>query len=715
VTAYVVFEIQNDGSLSNLSTVIAPGKSYTHTGLINGNVYSYIVQAIDAYGNTDGNTNAVSAMTFAGVSSAGNLGNAEATFYFNPGLTPQALSFNAYCATGGGAYVLAGSVAAPSSDLSVTSLTANTAYVCRVKAVNPAGIEDGNTATISITTRGYQGVVLASAYGPAPNAPTSPTAAQVSLTWQKFLGATNTTYYKVVRVNTGFTADMTASTFCTSATQTSCLVCWTVGGNSNGGTVNHCTDLNVAASPQQYDYLIASAPVGTPMNSTAWQLPVIDSPYRVTVPIPPANMVLVQQDSANFEMCQLMGKTSDPLNKQRCSYSGLGAVPYNTNPGNNPLNLPPNYYDFGYNLFVDRFGLGCAWTSTANGGFCGASHAAGNCFGNGAPASTIGVSGNVYYEYSNGMCYLNNGGTWTSGSGTGYPALATNAPGGSGYDVPPLVYVTQGGFWNICQGMVDPNYGPKRLMRRREFVAAAAWATATENSAMTTSYITGTLQGGSNLTITHACNTNNGNGITPGAFNTTDLANYSNTGTSVYATILGSNSTSACVSRYGAQDMIGNGTIFQSDMTGPCSGSGSSYVCGAGSSLDSGDLDFNTLPWDGVTGAPGGFGAVSWYFSSTPSYGSQFVAPLGLPLATTASSSLGGVPIGSSPGQFNPLLLEGAFFYQLAPAVATGRPFHGGGTFTSTDYASRFNLYFNVDVSTEMYYKEGARCAIPAE
>ncbi len=61
--------------------------------------------------------------------------------------------------------------------------------------------------------------------------------------------------------------------------------------------------------------------------------------FRITVPIPPANMVLSHRDSINYEMCSLMGKPTDPLNHQRCTYSGLAKNPYNSNPGNSPLNL----------------------------------------------------------------------------------------------------------------------------------------------------------------------------------------------------------------------------------------------------------------------------------------------------------------------------------------------------------------------------------------
>jgi hypothetical protein len=68
---------------------------------------------------------------------------------------------------------------------------------------------------------------------------------------------------------------------------------------------------------------------------------------RVTTPIP--NTVFVHRWMANTLVCQKLGKTPDIYNNARCAYSGLGAK--------------NNFYDMGYDLFVDRYELGADKTS----------------------------------------------------------------------------------------------------------------------------------------------------------------------------------------------------------------------------------------------------------------------------------------------------------------------------------------------------------------
>jgi len=87
--------------------------------------------------------------------------------------------------------------------------------------------------------------------------------------------------------------------------------------------------------------------------------------------VPDQYMVLVQRESVNYEMCNLMNRSTDPRKANHCQYSGLAATPY-TSSGNR-ISLPEGYYDFGYNLMVDRHQLACNWsrakaTSTCAGG-----------------------------------------------------------------------------------------------------------------------------------------------------------------------------------------------------------------------------------------------------------------------------------------------------------------------------------------------------------
>jgi len=713
VAGYQVYEVTATNT-NLLTTTGSTTMSYIATGLKNGSYHTYVVKAVNAAGVNDGNPTQVSALTYSGITSVTNIGNLEATVNFPS--AAAATKYNVYCGAGGAPPTLMATAVPPATSATVSGLTSYTAYACVVKAVNPAGAEDGNSILQQFATRSYQGVSLVQAYGNAPNAPSpQPTASQVTIVWPAFTGATSTTQYKLVRVALGAPIDATTTTSCTSSILGSCLVCSPTGAGSQT-----CTDTAVAPSPQQYDYLISSS-VGlasTPaLSSMAWSLPTTTPTYRVTVPIPPSNMVLVQRDSANYEMCFIMNKTSDPLNHQRCSYTGLGAVPYNSNPGNPALSsLSPNYYDFGYNVFIDRWEVGCPWTLATSGGNCGTDNVTpGNCFGYGAPSNSWGANGNVYYDTDYGGCYMNIGGTWSISTSLSTNAnllvASTNAPGGSGWDIPPLTNTSQQSGWNTCRATVDPNYGPKRLMRRREFIVAAAWPIATDPGGA--SFTASAMVNDSPLPTTHGCNVDWGASITTGPFNTTDLA-IASTGNAPGSVIIGSGSTSSCVSRTGAQDLVGNVFEFTSEQVGACTGA-PNYTCLPGISIDSGDLDINNLAWDGVTGGPGGVSLGNWSLSTANSYGYKVVAPLGLPLAKTASASLGGMTLGSPGiGDFNPsYLLRDYFSSPIGSTTSSPRVSMVGGAYNSQYESGRFMWDFNDTAYANSL--AGFRCALPAD
>ncbi len=434
------------------------------------------------------------------------------------------------------------------------------------------------------------------AYGDATNAPTAPATKQVTLTWLPFTNATASSQYKLLRVAQNQIFDTSASSACTSATTTTCLVCTKTGTASQS-----CVDTNVALSPQQYDYGIEDS------SATSY------TPVRIRIPVPPDNMVLVQRDAANYEMCQLLQKISDPFNHQRCDYSGLGAVPYNSNPGNSPLSLPATQYDFGYNLFVDRWQVGCNW-SVGTGLNTPCTGAVGNCFGAGAPPG-IGTIGSIYYDTTFNACYINVGGAapWTRSdiaTPVQFAAMATLNPGANGGHRPPLGFITQQGAFNTCQTFNVPTYGPKRLLRLREYIAAAAWNWLPNEPAGTlTDAQIGTLEAGDGTGTSHTagqyyCASDSAAGFVGGNFNVTDYAGDATSTTPIFN--IGSLATSKCVSRYGMQDFVGNNANWLSDNLTACSVA--THKCfGTTATYDSGNTDLATYNFDGVTG-PGGLG-----------------------------------------------------------------------------------------------------------
>lgn len=534
-----------------------------------------------------------------------------------------------YCKTLGGSYPaspMATITTTGPNSYTLTGLASGRTYTCKAVAYYGSLLIDNSTTTTTFQTlsygpSNYNGVILVQALGDAPTVYVSgmPKNKRVIINWKYFGSSeTATQSYALVRTSAGGTINMTTSTACTSTTTNSCLVCT----KTNVIGSQYCEDTNIGGPPNKYDYtvaLLSSDGAAEEFPSSGFS----DVPYRINVPIPPENMVLVHRDSANYEMCALMGRTSDPLNHQRCSYSGLGAVPYNTGPDKPALNLPTNYYDFGYNLFIDRWEAGCNWSLTSNT----------------APGSE-GAEGDVLFELDNPLCRIKIEGvfrTLGSTSVTIYDthriAAYTNSPSLT-KKVPPHLGLNQEAAHSTCQALVDPYYGKKRLLRKREFIAASAWPTSIGEYGYISDVAAAGVEAGSDHSTsagTFRCNSDNASGITLQTFNTSGYELYRDVTygpSTLYGFTIGSQGTKNCISRFGAQDMIGNVYEWLSDQLGTCSAA--SHTCtGITSTLDNGNTDLNNFQFDGSQG-PGGTSLTYWTFESN--VGQYFSTPLGLPL-----------------------------------------------------------------------------------
>lgn len=612
-TKYKIYEVLGDGTLTAVGQVNVPGTFFYHTGLTPNTYHTYRVKAVDANGATDTNTVNKTAFTYAGVISAAATGTTSATVNFT---SVGAGHSNARIyATARGTTTLVATALNTATSANVTGLNPGTTYSFTVKSVDFSSVEDSNTVTASAQTTTtwttkYQGPMLVKAFGDSPNAPSgTPQTRQVSITWVAFVSSSSSTSYSLVRAAKGETIDTTTTTVCTSSLSTSCQVCSVTGSGAKT-----CTDTNVAASPAAYDYVVT-------LNNNSWpeEIPNTgsDSAYRITVQIPPDNMALVHRDSVNYEFCQNLGRTSDPLNHQRCAINGasmIGATPYNTGPGRTPLNLSTAYYDFGYNIFFDRWEAACNWTPQAEGGMCGASAVAGNCYGAADPVSTIGTDGNVYYRADVGSCWVKQSGAWVAVNSpsmtTANRVLAYTINPSSTYRKPVMVFLDQNRAWDTCQAIEDINYGKKRLPRQREWRAAAAWAYLSGEAGALTDTEIDTYERGNAGATTHTtlayCNSTSHTGLTAAAFNTSELAG--DTGDVVRSFVIGSNGTKNCVSRFGLQDMAGNVFEWASDYiirdanTGTGTGTQSLLDTGNGYQLG---FDMNGVNFDGTIAVGG--------------------------------------------------------------------------------------------------------------
>lgn len=148
-----IFSVAVDGSSTAIATIPATLTSYINTGLTANTQYSYIVQSVDGSGHLDGNQNIVTAMTYAGVTSA--VSNSTTSTTFNFPAPAMSSGVNLYCHYLGETDTLVGSTSNSStSSLTITSgLIPETYYTCHVQAVSLlTGLEDTNTATISLIT-----------------------------------------------------------------------------------------------------------------------------------------------------------------------------------------------------------------------------------------------------------------------------------------------------------------------------------------------------------------------------------------------------------------------------------------------------------------------------------------------------------------------------------------------------------------------------------
>jgi hypothetical protein len=699
VSAYRIYSLEYDPKTANNAWAVVeevgPGvNSYVHSDLTAGQIYSYMVAAIDTDLVEDGNKKQLSTVAFDGISSARTTGTSTATVTLNTATGSfDEVRVYAQPSRVGGTKKLVATVKGNVDSINVTGLHSGVKYKFSVQAyMDYLSAEDGNDAYIEAQTNSdsfgggglydsysYRGVMAVQAMGDAPNAPAPPTARQVRITWPAFQGATSTMKYRLVRATTTSTLDATTLITCTATTTKSCIVSCT----NTGGGPQTCTDTNVAAPPITYNYVITQVKKD---NATGeeWveELPPLSpTDFQIKIPIPSNYMVLIQRDAANYEMCVQLGTTSDPRNHQRCIYGGIAQTPYNSGPGKPPLSFTPGYYDFGYNLFVDRFRVACNWTR--NSPSCGPNGCIGitNPTSTAAPNNALGADGDVYFALNptyGQNCYYKQGASWTAvGLLTDNDQIrkaVTIDPGVDGdKHNPQMDYMSGGGAYNICHSQTS-DYGNKRLMRRREHVHAAAFATLVgepnaitdkveENNLRTGAYNASLNQGGQ-LPGYYRCpqNPSSTNNLTPPT-TVADLVAPTNTRAQIpyvganpqfynymsSAYFIGTISTSNCVSRWGSQDPL------SSDITNHNAVFSDSFIrtsdvsvypatfAAVASDYDSGVVyDWGTYAFDGIIGIAQG-NATSGFFSSdmTTTLAAtypRFILPLGVPINSAGST-----------------------------------------------------------------------------
>jgi hypothetical protein len=692
-SAYRVYGVK--GTKLTLLTTLAPSvHSFIDGSVTWGTIYTYIVRAVDSEGVEDTNNVKVSSLAWGSIASVNAVSRTKIQVNFVSSVT-VADEVRIYIQpASGGDKTLAATVTGNDTVVNLDSLRTGYKYKISAQAyISSLGKEDGNDVSREVTTNtlGYHdedastakwlGVMNVRAFGASPSAPVhpskperTPTIEQVDLFFRSFTGLGSATVYAVTRAAEGQTLDTSVEDTCDSSTLTSCRVkCTASSTTMTGSGVLWCKDDRVAPSPARYRYTMS---IVTTESGESWTEPVpvndLDR-YSILVPIPPPNMVLVHRDAVNYEMCGQMNVPIDPTRHNRCPYTGIGAIPYNSGPEKPALNLEYGYYDFGYNLFEDRFPQACKWTRAVDGGNCGVGGSSGDCIGmlggsGTAPSNSIGTEGNVFqalWNTTEHACYYKTATAWVksrdvlpqlSNGASILASMYTSNPGANASKVVPATENTTAyAAWTSCQGDVDANYGPKRLPRMREWRGFNTFATNVDDQFKVTYNQSVTIYNGGNF---------DSNGYRcPAGISTTNYPGYPTTVASMLSPsnelmqiYSGGNwngrgfQTSAisnvdCQSRYGAMNVRMQADAYTSDTFNM--DSSTTTVTGTNSSLDSGNRDLlqdinggqTGFVVNYATGTASGTTSYNLNIYSGSSGAVNFVAlPLGMPILSTTSS-----------------------------------------------------------------------------
>ncbi|MBL7543704.1 MAG: hypothetical protein JNL11_07795 [Bdellovibrionaceae bacterium] len=692
VTSFKVYRYSGK-NLNLLATLSNTTKGYIDGSVTWGVIYTYIVRAVDKNGVEDDNTNKVSALSWSGVASAQALNRSTIQVNFSNAVAViDEVRIYIQPASGGDKELIK---TVTGSDVSTEISGLKTGFKYKVSAqayVASLKKEDGNEATFEVSTNtlGYHdenasiskwlNVVNLRAFGASSAAPVhpvfperTPTAELVELSFKSFNGMDAGTTYVVTRVSENTYLDTSSEVPCDTTTKTSCRVkCSSSSYTMTGSGILTCRDEKAGPSPARYRYTMS---VQHSSGTLTWVEPLpkdnLDN-FSVVVPMPPANMILVQRDAVNYEMCGQMNAAVDPKNHNRCPYTGIGAIPYNSGPGKPALTFVSGFYDFGYNLFEDRFPLGCNWTKGSAGGKCGSGQTTGDCIGssdvaNVLPSSTIGSDGDVFYMMwpSENLCLYKYGTSWlrpyqifttVPDSKTAYAKMYRSNPNqtDNGGVLPTQREVTsQYASALVCQAQEDSVYGSKRIPRMREFRAMQAFPTvAGELYGMTYSAASTVYSGNSfNSSSGFRCPSAIGTNYTwpadvAGLFTGLNelMGVYSN---SVYqGNVFKINSLANvdCQSRYGAHQMHLGTWWWTSDVF--TWNSTTKIVTGTSSVIDDGNRDLLTDINGGQTGYQMNYttgtpnGTTQYLYGISSNTNVYFMSiPLGMPILTSSATS----------------------------------------------------------------------------
>ncbi|MBF0314189.1 MAG: hypothetical protein HQK52_12295 [Oligoflexia bacterium] len=467
---------------------------------------------------------------------------------------------------------------------------------------------------------------------------------------------------------------------------------------------------DVAVTPGSFHfYQVRPLVSGT---ATPWVISTSDYPIReVRVAAAPDNMALVHRWIANREICSAMGRSSDPQNQYACSFSGIG------NTG--------GLYDFGHDLLVDRFELGCNLSRADCAAHLEADGASTtDCIAAVDPSPLSDATPEVYdtfYNRASGVCFLRLVATpagtaeaWISADALNLnPANAT--PGesperflaASGAHLPPITNIDQDSAAYLCKAQ-DPITiagAPisKRLLQRKEQRVAALWNLA-DHSSMDA------MEAGNNFAIPANENRDCNSDTLGGGSSDSDKALNQYPGSDnniVRAVRTGSGfphepSTDMCVSRFGLQDMSGNVDEWLSDELAHAGAT----LMGQTSSLDSSNTSLNGLQFNNINAA-----FSNAYSGGAPMSLMSYISyPLGIPV-----TGAGGTTLHADDLLFNANTYSGLWHndsYSIRNDDASNKGLIASGNWSEGSGSGATALKASYPKTTNAHTL-GTRCALP--
>lgn len=574
-----------------------------------------------------------------------------------------------------GTPVFVANVTAPTSTYTVTGLAGGSTHTYRVRMTDAFGQTELNTVDLTATTSaltsthgGWSDVRAWGAKTPAPQASDLSTqSASVTLAWN------------AVTPSAGVVAS------------------YNIYRSTTAGTENYSSPLATGINAATRSYTDSTAVGGTtyyyniaPVVGGSVIIPSAAADREIKVIVPPDNMVLLHRWIGNLLMCTRMGRASDRNNNYRCAHTGPGG--------------DGAFFDYGHNIFIDRYEQGCNYTYSSTSNKCGS---ADGCIGTLATPNGV-VTGNlydVYYSRLYGTCYINaNGGTtWYAVTSANVNAGLRSVMGSAAPGLPPFVLIDQVRAQDVCEGQTLTGFsGTKRLFRRKELVVLAMWDPTWSDATIDT------VKNGVNLNVTGHCNTNTGSGLT---FENTSLPSLANrdtlpsclngdcagTAAALRSVRTGSNATANCQSRFGAQDLAGNVLEWTSDQIycnlGTCAG-----VAAASNTADTANGDFNGANFDGVQGpAFNGTAAFAAYLKV------QF--PIGIPIV---GAYVGDVVVNMTAAELH------SETWSMNNAGPTARGAMNGGHWSNGVTAGGLTTSFGGNPGSSAAYL-GFRCAFEAD